>query len=156
MISEFRWSSPAGRLLVRLDGGALATIARLDPGPERGPEDALGERVIAQLRAWFNDPRFAFDLPLTPAPTRFQQRLRAALLAIPVGDVITYGDLARELGSSPRAVGAACGANRVPIVVPCHRVVAANGLGGYGGSHAGADDVAFKRWLVEHEHRATR
>jgi len=71
--------------------------------------------------------------PVAPARTPFQQRLRAALLAIPFGDMRTYGQLAAELGSAPRALGQALGANPMPILFPCHRVVAANGIGGFSG-----------------------
>lgn len=156
MTTELIWRSPAGRLRIHLEGDAVAGIERLGPGPENVPTDALAARVLTQLRAWFSDPRCPFDLPLAPAPTRFQRRLREALLRVPVGDVVTYGQLARDLGSSARAVGAGCGANRLPIVVPCHRVVAADGLGGYGGAQGGAGDVAFKRWLLEHERCAAR
>jgi methylated-DNA-[protein]-cysteine S-methyltransferase len=153
------WRGPAGALRVHVARDRLAAVERLagDPAPQP-PEalDPLAARAIAALRAWFADPAVVPDIPLAPAPTAFQARLRQALCAIPPGQVATYGELARMLGSSPRAVGAACGANPLPIVVPCHRVVAADGIGGYGGAGAAGDAVAFKRWLLEHERRGGR
>lgn len=148
------WRGPAGRLGVVMQGQRLAAIERLAPGPEKVPMDPSTRCVLDQLQAWFEDPNAGFELELVPAPTRFQAGLRQALLSTVLGQIVTYGGLARTLGSSPRAVGAACGVNPVPIVVPCHRVVAAHGWGGYGGEGANSQAAAFKRWLLEHEARA--
>jgi methylated-DNA-[protein]-cysteine S-methyltransferase len=142
------WSSPLGRVGVATDAGWLVRIQRLRAGPDQAPADALAAEVVAQLRAWFDAPERGFELPLAPALTAFQARVRAALMALSPGELVTYGALARHLGSSPRAVGAACGANPVPIVVPCHRVVAARGLGGYGGVSNQGEALAFKRGLL--------
>ena len=110
----------------------------------------LAREAVAQLAAYFRDPHFVFDLPLTLAGTDYQQRVWCALRRIPDGKVLSYGELARRLDSGPRAVGGACRANPVPIVVPCHRVVAHNGLGGYtGGIAPGWSGI--KRWLLQHE-----
>jgi methylated-DNA-[protein]-cysteine S-methyltransferase len=106
--------------------------------------------VLRQLGAYFRDPRFRFDLPMESAGTPFQRRVWEVLRAIPSGETRTYGALAAELGTSPRAVGGACRANPVPLVVPCHRVVAADGLGGFSGATAGPR-LAAKRWLLVHE-----
>ncbi|MFQ5488741.1 MAG: methylated-DNA--[protein]-cysteine S-methyltransferase, partial [Gammaproteobacteria bacterium] len=102
---------------------------------------------------YFDDPRQGFSLPLALAGTSFQRRVWQALCAIPPAETRSYGQLARELGSAPRALGGACRVNPVPIIVPCHRVLAANGLGGYGGASEGVR-VALKRWLLEHEGHA--
>jgi methylated-DNA-[protein]-cysteine S-methyltransferase len=94
-------------------------------------------RARDQLNAYFDGDLTAFDLPLAPAGTAFQLKVWQAMQRIPFGEVKTYGAIAREIKSasngSTRAVGMACGANPIPILIPCHRVVAANGLGGYSG-----------------------
>lgn len=118
------------------------------------PRNALAARAADQLRQYLVDPDTKFDLPLAVAGTPFQLRLWQALREIPRGTTRTYGDLARELGSdsyeSARAVGQACGDNRLPVVIPCHRVVAADGLGGF--AHAsGGYLLEAKRWLLAHE-----
>jgi methylated-DNA-[protein]-cysteine S-methyltransferase len=106
--------------------------------------------VARQLARYFADGRGGFDLALAPRGTEFQRRVWALMRAIPAGETRTYGSIARELGSAPRAVGQACRANPLPIVVPCHRVVAAHGLGGFAGDTSGRR-LAVKRWLLRHE-----
>lgn len=106
--------------------------------------------MARQLDAYFRDPHFRFDLPLGEATSDFQARLRKQLLKVRPGKPETYGSLAKRLGSAPRAVGAALRANPVPLVVPCHRVVAANDLGGFSGHRTGRLP-AIKRWLLQHE-----
>ncbi len=112
----------------------------------------LAEKVAEQLAAYFDDPTFRFELPKTMDGTPFQRRVWSALETIPSGKRCTYGILARQLNSSPRAVGNACRANPLPILVPCHRVVSASGLGGYAGQTAGRS-MLIKRWLLDHEAR---
>lgn len=149
-----RLPTPFAVLGVSTAGGALTGIDFLPADTEAlDPRDALSARVAEQLTAWLADPRFVFDLPLAPAGTPFQRRVWEALLCIPPGTVTTYGELARALGSSPRAVGQACGANPIPIVIPCHRVVARHGPGGFMHQSAGGA-LAIKAWLLRHE-RAT-
>ena len=116
-------------------------------GAEQGSSAVL-ERAAAQLREYFLGERRRFDLPLAPQGTAFQQRVWQALYAIPFGETRSYGELARELGSAARAVGGACGANPIPIIIPCHRVLAAKGrLGGF----SGGDGLSSKRQLLAHE-----
>jgi methylated-DNA-[protein]-cysteine S-methyltransferase len=126
----------------------------LAPEPVPGATPASNQEppaaIARQLAAYFADGRCGFDLPVAIAGTPFQRRVWSAMCASPPGQTRTYGDLARELGSAPRAVGQACRANPCPIVVPCHRVVAANGLGGFAGDLTGRK-VAVKRWLLRHE-----
>lgn len=145
------WSGPTGRFGVAIADDFVTRIDRLEPGATRPAQHPLAAETVRQLAAWSNDPRHRFDLPLAPAPTPFQRRFRAALCAVPLGEVVTYGELARQLASAPRAVGGACGANPIAIVVPCHRVVAANGIGGYGRDPEGGSAVEFKRWLLDRE-----
>lgn len=120
------------------------------------PRNALAEKALKQLERYREDPDVVFDLPLAIEGTPLQRGVWQAMCAIPRGRTRTYGDLARELGVhfpvDARAVGQACGDNRLPIVIPCHRVVAANGIGGF--SHATEGYlIEVKRWLLAHEIR---
>jgi len=143
--------TPIGRLGIRLRDEQLSDIDWLDARtPCQAPTHPLAAEAVAQLRAYFTDPGHRFDLPLAPAATAFQARVREALQAIPAGEVRRYGELARVLGSAPRAVGGACRRNPVPLVVPCHRVVAAQGLGGFSGQTRG-ERLAVKQRLLDHE-----
>lgn len=148
-------AAPGFALGVRCDDDEIAEIEFLEPCPEVAPANALAAEAARQLRAWLADPGFAFGLPLRPSGTSFQRRVWQQIAAIPEGQVRTYGDLARALNNAPRAVGQACGANPFPVVVPCHRVIAANGgLGGFA-RHGGGFLLEVKRWLLAHEGRRT-
>lgn len=105
--------------------------------------------LAQQLVAYLHDPHAPLDMPQPPAGTVFQQRVWQAMRAIPVGQTCTYGQLAAQIGSGPRAVANACGANPLPLFNPCHRVVAQHGLGGFMQSQPGG--LAIKRWLLAHE-----
>lgn len=114
------------------------------------PTNPLAAEAARQLERYRRHPDSRFELPLHVEGTPFQRRLWDALCEIPRGRTLTYGELARRLGAEPRAVGQACGDNRLPIVIPCHRVVAADGLGGF--AHAtGGYLLEAKRWLLLHE-----
>ena len=148
---DLRWLSPVGWVGVRLAGKAVAALDFLSAGPELLPESAPAIHARAVLCAYFADARAACTLHwVPPRGTPFQRRVWAALCTIPAGQVLTYGALAQQLGTSARAVGGACAANPVPIIVPCHRVVAATGLGGYS-SATGRGCLDIKRWLLHHE-----
>jgi methylated-DNA-[protein]-cysteine S-methyltransferase len=124
--------SPVGDLTLSEADGALVA---LDWGWAPGQRETrmLGQ-ARRQLEAYFDGDPAPFELPLAPAGSDFQRRVWERMGAIPLGRTLSYGELARELGSAARAVGAACGANPIPIIVPCHRVIAADGgLGGYSG-----------------------
>ena len=121
------------------------------------PRSALAEKAARQLERYREDPDTVFELPLVVEGTDLQKRVWQAMCAIPRGKTRTYGDIARELGGAAdwelnRAVGQACGDNKLPIVIPCHRVVAADGLGGFGHSSDGFL-IEAKRWLLNHEIR---
>jgi methylated-DNA-[protein]-cysteine S-methyltransferase len=146
---------PKMKVAVATRDGRVTEIRYLPPAspviPAKNPLAAEAER---QLKAYLKNPDARFDLPLLVEGTEFQKKLWAALCEIPRGKTLTYGELARKLGSSDhemnRAVGQACGDNRLPVVIPCHRVVAAGGLGGF----AHATDgylLEAKRWLLLHE-----
>jgi methylated-DNA-[protein]-cysteine S-methyltransferase len=121
--------------------------------PAKAPKrDTIAHLACVQLHAYLDDPRFVFDLPLRLAGTHHRLQVWEAMCRIPAGNVRTYGDLARELRSSARAVGGACGANPIPVVVPCHRIIGANrGLGGFMGASDEGFELGIKRWLLEHE-----
>jgi methylated-DNA-[protein]-cysteine S-methyltransferase len=106
--------------------------------------------VINAIQAYLEDPKHKFDLALILEGTPFQHRVWRALQAIPSGSTMTYGALAQEIGSGARAVGNACRANPCPLIVPCHRVVAVSGLGGFAGERGG-EKLEIKRWLLRHE-----
>ncbi len=141
--------TPIGEVTVSEEDGA---IVALDWGRGRDQDRTpLLIMAVAQLQDYFDAARTGFDLPLAPHGTGFQRRVWDALRAIPPGETRSYGDLARLLGSSARAIGQANGANPIPILIPCHRVLAAGGvLGGY----SGGDGPGTKRWLLAHERRA--
>ena len=122
--------------------------------PSIQAKNPLAAKAAQQLEYYLADPDAKFDLPLAIEGTPFQRRLWQALCEIPRGRTRTYGELARELGGAhfdmSRAVGQACGDNRLPVVIPCHRVVAADGVGGFAHS-TGGYLLEAKRWLLAHE-----
>ena len=143
--------APFGVLGVRTSAGRLAEIVFLRPGGAAlSPRDNVAERTCAQLESYLADPEFRFDLPLARSGTSFQRRVWAKIAAIAPGRTRSYGEIAREIASAPRAVGQACGANPLPVVVPCHRVLAAGGIGGFA-HREGGFPLAVKRWLLAHE-----
>lgn len=134
--------SPVGDLTLSEDGGAIVAV---DWGwvEEQGETPLLVE-ARRQLQAYFDGERLAFDLPLAPDGTAFQRKVWQALCDIPPGTTRTYADITRVVGGSPRAVGGANGRNPIPILIPCHRVVATTGIGGY----SGGDGLPTKRFLL--------
>lgn len=144
-------ASPVGRLGIVLEDGSLADISFLGDGATlKPPRSAAARKIRRQLHSYFTNPCFAFRVPMTLSGTAFQQRVWHALQRIPAGRTLSYGVLARKLATSARAVGNACRANPIPIVIPCHRVVAANGAGGFMGRRSGGP-LRLKHWLLEHE-----
>ena len=133
------------------NGQVLQAINFLyDTQPVRPPGSLFTETVANQLDKFFADPGFQFDLPLVASATPFQLQARQALLSIPLGKTMSYGNVAKTISSSARAIAGACRRNPVPIIVPCHRVVAVNGLGGFSGAIDG-QPLATKKWLLKHE-----
>ena len=146
--------TPFATLGISTDGKHVTGIRYLAPShPARAPKrDSIAHLACVQIQAYLENPAFEFELPLRLAGTRHRLVVWEAMQRIPAGRVRTYGEVARELGSSPRAVGGACGANPIPLVVPCHRIVAAGGdLGGFMGVRAEGFERSIKRWLLEHE-----
>jgi methylated-DNA-[protein]-cysteine S-methyltransferase len=155
-------SSPVGPLLIEHDGAALLALrfwpaADAPPGEALSapaPGDPLGQRIVVQLEEYFRGGRRGFELPLAPAGTEFQRRVWSALTRVPFGETRSYGELAREVGSGggARAIGQANARNPIPIVIPCHRVLAADrSIGGYAGDWGMGDGIVRKRWLLRHE-----
>jgi len=135
--------SPVGDLTVSEDDG---TIVALDWGWGRDQEPTLLlQRSIDCLQRYFDGADEAFELPLRLHGSPFQRRVWAEMRRIPRGGTLTYGQLAARIDGIARSVGTACGANPVPIIVPCHRVLAANGLGGYSGDGGVETKVALLR-----------
>jgi methylated-DNA-[protein]-cysteine S-methyltransferase len=141
--------TPLGDITLSEEDGA---IVALDWGRGRDQTATpLLREARDQLHDYFDGRRLSFQLPLAPHGTPYQRRVWAALARIPAGQTRSYADIAREIASVPRAVGQANGRNPIPILIPCHRVVAADGtLGGY----SGLDGPETKRFLLDHEARA--
>jgi len=134
--------SPIGTLTIDEEDDAIVAIRWADA--PRGNGSPLLAEAARQLAAYFDGRLSRFDLPLAPAGSPFEGRIWSAMQAIPYGETRSYGDLAQTVGSAPRAVGRACGKNPIPIVIPCHRVLAKGGLGGY----SGAGGLATKQHLL--------
>ena len=144
--SRLTVDSPLGKLTLTSAAGALTALDwnLADTYTDKAP---VLEEAAQQLRQYFAGTRTGFDLPMEPYGTLFQKRVWSAMLEIPCGKTATYGGLARQLESAPRAIGGACGRNPLPIVIPCHRVVGGAGKGGY----SGLGGLTTKDWLLNHE-----
>jgi len=135
--------SPLGDLTITCEDGAVVAV---DWGWSRDQaSDGLLDKAKTQLEAYFDGKARSFDLPLVPAGTNFQRRVWRLMETIPCGQTMTYGAMAKALNSSARAIGTACGANPIPVIIPCHRVLAANGIGGYSGEGGLKTKVALLR-----------
>lgn len=144
-------STPIGPLGIRGSDEAVSTVAFLSAVPRlSGNQSAVVRQGMQWLEAYFAGVQLPPMPPLASSGTVFQCRVRDQLLGIASGDTLTYGDIARRLASHPRAVGGACRANPIVIMVPCHRVVAANGRGGFAGHNEG-HWPQIKGWLLAHE-----
>ena len=145
MLCSTAINSPIGHLTISATDDAIVAIAWRDEA--FGERNALLVEAQRQLEAYFTQRLTVFDLPLLPAGSEFDNRVWQAMRQIPHGQTRSYGELAMEIGSAPRAIGGACGRNPIPIVIPCHRVLARNGLGGY----SGGAGLPTKQWLLELE-----
>lgn len=146
--------APFGTLGVSATDTHVTGIRYLSPEvPALAPQrNTVAYLACVQLQFYLDDPAHAFDLPLRLTGTRHQLAVWEAMQAIAPGQTRTYGELAQAVRSSARAVGGACGANPIPIVVPCHRVVGAGGaLGGFMGVRDEGFELGIKRWLLAHE-----
>lgn len=143
--------TPFAVLGIRTSGVLLTGIEYLPRGVATlAPVNRLAASVCRQIERYLDDPEFRFDLPFEFIGTAFQRRVWQVICSIPCGNTLTYLDIARQLKSAPRPVGGACGANRIPLVIPCHRVVASHGIGGFMNARGGAP-LEIKKWLLRHE-----
>jgi len=158
---DFLYNSPTGQLGVCIDKESITRVVWLEEKisepstlspkiliPSKSNNSLQKQMVIEALDNYFNSCLFDNEISLSPQGTPFQLKVWQALKMIPFGSVRTYGDVAKELGTSSRAVGQACRRNNIPLFIPCHRVVATKGLGGFMG---GYQHVERKRWLLHHE-----
>ena len=144
---------PAMKVGVKTRGERVVEIRYLPlSSPTIPPANALAERAATQLAAYRENPDAKFDLPVVIEGSELQKGVWRAMQAIPRGKTRTYGDVAKELGAEAKDVGQACGDNRLPLVIPCRRVVAAKGVGGFGHATSGYL-IEAKRWLLAHEIR---
>jgi methylated-DNA-[protein]-cysteine S-methyltransferase len=146
--AQFR--SPLGRINVTASNEAITSLLLVedDPAATLHPSSPLVEECVSQLEAYFSGSLTQFDLPLAPVGTAFQHRVWEMLKLVPFGRTAAYGELALRLGDAKltRAVGTANGSNPIAIIIPCHRIIGADGsLTGYAGG------LWRKQWLLRHE-----
>ena len=147
-----RIAVPFAVIGVRTRGERLVGLEYLPPGAATlAPIDALSREVSRQLKAFIKDAHFRFDLPHEIHGTDFQRNVWERVSMIPGGRTQSYGEIARAIKTSARAVGTCCGANRLPLLIPCHRVVAAHGIGGFMHTRSEGTALNIKRWLLRHE-----
>lgn len=148
---QAKFPTPFAVLGIRTVGERLASIDYLPTkAATLAPTNFLAARVCRQIERYLDDPGFRFDLPFEFRGTEYQRRVWQAICGIRSGSTKSYGEIARELHTAPRPVGMACGANRIPLLIPCHRVLASHGLGGFMHARRGPA-LEIKRWLLKHE-----
>jgi methylated-DNA-[protein]-cysteine S-methyltransferase len=136
-----RVATPFAVLGIRTVGELLTDMHYLPRGAATlAPTTRLAERVCRQLERYLDDPEFCFDLPFEYRGTPFQCKVWRAISSIPSGRTLTYLGIAKHLRTAPRPVGGACGANRIPLVIPCHRVLGSGGIGGFMNARGGISD----------------
>ena len=147
---EILIEAPFGAVGVRAQGELVTEIALLPAALARSAESLNVHHVsTSQIQAYLSNPRAQFKIKHEVVGTRYQRLVWQAISEIPCGETRTYAELAQQIGSGPRAVANACGANPLPLLVPCHRVVAKNGLGGFMQGFEGGLEI--KKWLLAHE-----
>jgi len=148
---QAKLKAPFGVLGIRCSRDALTGIEFLPAGekPQKATS-AFAKIVCDQLQRYLENPDARFSVPLDLIGTTHQKKVWQAMLAIPRGQTRSYGDVAAELKSCAQAIGQACGANPIPVIVPCHRIVGKAGLGGFN-RHTDDAHLSVKRWLLAHE-----
>jgi len=144
--------TPFAPVGIRTEAGHVVAVAYLPAGtPASPPRDPVAEEAARQIERYLDDAEFRFSVPVDPRGTPFRRGVWQAIASIPPGESRTYAEVARLVRSAARAVGGACGANPVALIIPCHRVVASGGaLGGFMNA-TGGGPLAIKRWLLRHE-----
>ena len=153
MLESFhaKYATPFAVLGIRTLGDRVTDIEYLAKAVATlAPLNKAAERACREIDRYLEDAEYLPRIPFEYDGTAFQCKVWRSIRAIPCGRTLTYNDVARLLRTAPRPVGGACGANRIPIVIPCHRVVSASGIGGFMRGK-GADALAIKRWLLRHE-----
>ncbi len=148
MLIVTAFNTPAGWLEIEHDEHYIHRAIFRKSARQSTDTAQLTQSIAQELSSYFKNPHHRFQLPLKPRGTIYQQRVWNALLVIPVGRTVTYGELAKTLQSSPRAIGQACKNNPLALFIPCHRVVGKYDQGGYMGR---ADALCFKTHLLAHE-----
>ena len=149
-------SSQVGDLVLEFEGEKLVSLSITDKNTVKTQDSGIAKSekivnvVLEQLKNYFSSAIPFSGVSLAPDGTSFQKSVWKELSKIPLSETRTYGDIARKLNSSPRAVGNACRKNPVAIIIPCHRVISAKGIGGYAGETEGKE-ILLKRWLLNHE-----
>lgn len=143
-------TSPLGNIDFVFQHDKLMKLKLLAGDSKKSPQDPLTKHVAAELARYFKNPKHNFNVSTQLEGTPFQKTVWHALQQIPSGKTMTYGALAKKLKTSPRAIGQACRTNPIPVIIPCHRVIAANHLGGYAGKRKGRM-MDIKQWLLQHE-----
>ena len=143
-------AAPFGAVAIQARDDFLTRLELLaEPLAEVASDNAFVQNVARQVSEYLRNPQTVLSIPFAVKGTPFQRRVWQAIAAIPSGKTLSSGELADRVGSGPRAVANVCGANQVPLFIPCHRVVAKNGLGGF--MQGDARGLAIKTWLLEHE-----
>jgi methylated-DNA-[protein]-cysteine S-methyltransferase len=146
-----RIATPFAVLGIRTVGELVTDITYLPRGAATlAPLNKLAAKACRQIERYLDDPCYRFTLPFDYRGSEFQCRVWREIAKISAGKTNTYKEVALRLHSAPRPVGGACGKNRLPLLIPCHRVLAANGIGGFMHARAG-DPISIKRWLLAHE-----
>lgn len=141
--------SPVGKLGIGMENGYVTAIKLMDDNADL-VASPLTTDVEHALQSYFNNAAHVLSFPVKTQGTPFQEKVWAALQKIPSGKTLTYGQLAKQLQTAPRAIGQACRTNPLLLITPCHRIVSSNGMGGFAGDTDGSFTKA-KRWLLEHE-----
>jgi methylated-DNA-[protein]-cysteine S-methyltransferase len=142
-------AAPFGAVGISVRGLQVSIDLMTQQSPEKTATHKLVVSLSQQVVHYLDNAKHEFNIPLMHKGTSYQRRVWQAVSAIPRGHVLTYSEVAEQIGSGPRAVANACGANHLPLVIPCHRVVAKSGLGGF---MNGADGgLEIKKWLLKHE-----
>ena len=142
-------NTPTGPLSVTEQAGAIIRVQW--HGPTGNDDTTLLRKARQQIDEYFEGTRTDFDLPLRVQGSDFQRAVCGVMSDIPFGETMTYGDISRQLNVPAQAVGQACGGNPIPLIIPCHRVLGANGLGGFSGDGGGLHGVELKVQLLRHE-----
>lgn len=143
--------TPFGNLGIIVEDNFLAGIDFLGQKTPAVQGSTIGKKIATEINRYLRDPEYRFSIPYRLSGTAFQNKVWRALLKIPPGELLSYGELAAKLKTGARAVGNACRKNPIPVIVPCHRVTAKQGIGGYMGKTRGVG-VRMKQWLIAHEH----